>query len=50
VTWLSDSGVFGAPTCSAAVPGLADWAVAALALALAGTALWIARRRHPEVV
>jgi hypothetical protein len=49
VTWLSDSGMFGVSTCSAGVPGLADRAVATLALALAGTALWIARRRHPEV-
>jgi hypothetical protein len=49
VTWVSDSGTFGAPNCSAAVPGLEDWAVAGLALTLAAAALWIARSMRPEL-
>jgi hypothetical protein len=49
VTWVSDSGVFGAPTCSASIPGLESWGVASLVLALAGTALWITSSRRPEM-
>jgi hypothetical protein len=50
VTWVSDSGVFGAPDCAdIAVPSLSRWAIAALVLGLAGSAAWMVARSRPEV-
>jgi len=41
ITWVSDSGAFGAPRCTDAVlPSLTGWAIAALVIVLVGSAVW----------
>lgn len=43
VTWVSESGALGVPSCSEdAIPGLTGWALAALALVLIGSGVWMA--------
>jgi len=49
VTWVSDSGAFGAPRCADAVPGVTGRAVAALAVVLVGSAIWLAGLRRREL-
>jgi hypothetical protein len=49
VTWVSDSGVFGATHCADAVPSLTGWAIAALVIVLGGSAIWFAGLSRREL-
>lgn len=51
ITWVSESGVFGAQRCSEALPSpsLTGGALAALALALIGSGLWITHGSRREL-
>ncbi len=46
ITWVSDSGVFGAARCSEPLPSVTGGALAALALAVLGLGVWIPNWRR----